>query len=257
MISIVTPVLNGAKTIERTLRVLAAQTVDFEHIIQDGGSTDGTREIIEHYARKYPIRHIVEKDSSIFDGIARGMAKARGDILAWINADDFYQPWTLATVDKVFRTHRDAHWITGIPSWYFEQERISMSAGSVPVYPRSWIAKGWFTRNRLGTLQQESMFWRRWLWETAAPQDLMARYRHAAEYHLWRRFAQHAELRTVAAFLACFTISPHQNSRKFAEDYARECGLANASERRSWLGRVALRLHSLARQDRILHPGNF
>jgi glycosyltransferase involved in cell wall biosynthesis len=254
MISIITPVLNGAKTIERTLKALSVQKADFEHIVQDGGSTDGTQDIVRQYSRIYPVRLCDEKDTGHFDALQRGMTKARGDVLAWINADDFYHPWTLATVQRVLAEHRDVHWITGIPAWYFEETGVSMVATSAQVYPRSWIRRGWFTKNRLGVLQQESMFWRRWLWERSAPEDILRQYRYAAEFHLWKRFAEHAELRTVAAVLACFTISSSQISRKFAEAYARECGLADAGERRPWAGRIALRLWSQCRLGRVIRP---
>ncbi|MSU35321.1 MAG: glycosyltransferase [Pedosphaera sp.] len=254
MISIVTPVLNGARTIERTLRAMSTQQADFEHIVQDGGSTDGTLEILKRYATQYPLRIFQEKDTGLYDAINRGMNRARGDVLGWINADDFHLPWTLATVQSVLDRNRSVHWITGIPSWYFEDTGLSVTASAAPVFPRSWIAAGWFANGRLGALQQESMFWRRWLWEKAAPTDLMTRYRYAADFHLWKRFAQHADLRTVSSVLSCFTLSSDQISTRFLREYQSECGIPSTRIERALWARLVTRLTSIIQFRQVLKP---
>lgn len=226
MISIVTATLNAAHALERNLSAMALQRADFEHIIQDGGSTDGTRDLVERYRSRYHLQFYQEPDSGIYDAVTQGMSKANGDILGWVGADDFYMPWTLATVQSIFDSMPNVHWITGIPAWYDERNVVGTTGTIAPTWPRWAIRHGLASTRLFGFPQTESMFWRRWLWEKAEPRKLLPCYRYAGDYHLWRRFAQYAPLRTVNSVLACFTISEDQASSKFKAVYLDECGLA-------------------------------
>ncbi|MEM9923969.1 MAG: glycosyltransferase family 2 protein [Cyanobacteria bacterium P01_D01_bin.50] len=104
MISIITPVYNGEKFIELCIKnVIDQKCPDMEHIIVDGGSKDKTVEIIKQYAEKYPhIRWISEKDKGQSDAMNKGIAIAKGEILSFLNVDDFYQPNALNSVYKIF-----------------------------------------------------------------------------------------------------------------------------------------------------------
>lgn len=104
MISIITPVYNGEKFIEFCLQnVIAQNCSDIEHIIVDGGSTDKTIEIIKQYAEKYShISWISEKDKGQSDAMNKGIKMAKGEILSFLNVDDFYQPNALNSVSKYF-----------------------------------------------------------------------------------------------------------------------------------------------------------
>jgi len=106
MISVITPVYNGERFIESCLKVVIDQAcLDVEHIIMDGGSTDRTVEIIKQYAQKYPhIRWISEKDKGQSDAMNKGIAMAKGEILAILNVDDFYEPNVLNWVSEIFKT---------------------------------------------------------------------------------------------------------------------------------------------------------
>jgi glycosyltransferase involved in cell wall biosynthesis len=102
-ISVVTVCYNGASTIEQTLTSVAGQTwPNFEHIVIDGGSVDGTLLIVDSYRSR--LAHVVsEKDNGIYDAMNKGIALATGDIVGFINADDFYaSPDALAKVAAVF-----------------------------------------------------------------------------------------------------------------------------------------------------------
>jgi GT2 family glycosyltransferase len=100
LVSIVTPTLNRADSIEDVLASVAAQTYNsIEHIVVDGGSTDGTIETIERFSRtaRRPIRWISQPDTGMYDAINKGLRIARGDVLGYLNSDDLYFPWSVET----------------------------------------------------------------------------------------------------------------------------------------------------------------
>lgn len=96
-ISVVTTVRNGAKTIRQTLESVASQDYDnIEHIVVDGDSTDGTQQIIESFDGSL-IRYISEPDSGIYDGMNKGIEMASGDIVGFLNSDDYYADCSVLT----------------------------------------------------------------------------------------------------------------------------------------------------------------
>jgi glycosyltransferase involved in cell wall biosynthesis len=112
-ISLVTPCFNASKTIRRTLSSVAAQGYpDLEYIVSDGGSRDGTLEIVEEF--RHMIAHIdSRKDKNAADAVNRGFRVATGQIRGYINADDILMPGALARVAEAFRQHPEAGVITG------------------------------------------------------------------------------------------------------------------------------------------------
>ena len=115
-ISVVTPVLNGARTIARLMESMQIQKANFEHIVMDGGSRDETETIVRSYEGRYNLKWHQKRDRSLYEGVWNGMSKATGDILCYLNADDQYLPWTLATVRAIFERYPEVEWITGIPN---------------------------------------------------------------------------------------------------------------------------------------------
>jgi glycosyltransferase involved in cell wall biosynthesis len=252
--SIITPVLNGERTIERTLRSVSVQRGDFEHIVMDGGSTDSTPEIVRSFEKIYPVRLVQQKDRSLYEGLWNGVQLARGEILSYINADDIYMPWTIATVRHVMTTRTDVRWLTGIPTWMHDETKVATTCGFAPIYPQSFIARGWYSSSGLGFLQQESMFWRRTLWEEAKPEDILLKYKLGGDFHLWCRFATLASLHTVAAVLACFVLSDQQASQASLAKYLLECGVSSKSNHAPGWGRAVHRLISMSRFRRAILP---
>lgn len=106
MISVITPVYNGEQFIESCIKVVIDQQCsDLEHIIIDGGSKDATVDIIKRYADSYPhIRWISEKDQGQSDAMNKGIAIAKGEILAILNVDDYYEPNVLNCIATTFET---------------------------------------------------------------------------------------------------------------------------------------------------------
>ncbi|MBW4517632.1 MAG: glycosyltransferase [Timaviella obliquedivisa GSE-PSE-MK23-08B] len=106
MISVITPVYNGDRFIESCIHVVLDQAcLDIEHLIIDGGSSDRTVEIIQRYAAQYShIRWISEKDQGQSDAMNKGINLAKGEIIAMLNVDDYYEPNVLNQVLKLFQT---------------------------------------------------------------------------------------------------------------------------------------------------------
>jgi glycosyltransferase involved in cell wall biosynthesis len=104
MISVITPVYNGEKYIEDCIKVVVDQNCpNIEHIIIDGGSTDATVDIIKKCTQSYShIRWISEKDRGQSDAMNKGIAMAKGNIIAILNVDDFYELGVLNLVSKIF-----------------------------------------------------------------------------------------------------------------------------------------------------------
>ena len=103
-VSIITVVYNGIAHLEQTIQSVLGQTyANIEYIIIDGGSNDGTVELIKKYDDKIAY-WISERDNGIYDAMNKGIAKATGDIIGLINADDWYEPNAVQTVVKTFDT---------------------------------------------------------------------------------------------------------------------------------------------------------
>lgn len=110
-ISIVTPCLNAATTLERALTSVATQDYAWvEHIVVDGGSTDGTVELLKQHP---DIRWISEPDRGLSDAMNKGIAMATGDIVGWLNADDWYLPGAFAAIADAAVAEPAADWFTG------------------------------------------------------------------------------------------------------------------------------------------------
>jgi glycosyltransferase involved in cell wall biosynthesis len=253
-ISIVTPVYNAAATVARTMESLRSQKASFEHLVYDGGSSDSTCEIVESYLGKYPVRLIRGDNLGVYGNVANAHKQSTGPIMGWINGDDFYLPWTLAVVNRVFETHPEVDWITGIPGWYWEDGGLAECLPYAPVYIREFIRRGLQRRTEVGYLQQESMFWRRRLYEKVGADAILRRYRYAADYHLWKAFAAETELRTVGSMLACFTFRKNQFSQVYRAPYDEECDIRSGTKNLSFLGGAFNRVASVVLKRRVIFP---
>lgn len=121
LVSIITPSYNQGKYLEQTIQsVLTQEYADIEYIVIDGGSDDGSVQIIKNMgvqkqaSASHKIDHWVsEKDKGQADAINKGFAKANGDIIAWLNSDDYYLPNTISQVVKTFEENPDVVLVYG------------------------------------------------------------------------------------------------------------------------------------------------
>jgi glycosyltransferase involved in cell wall biosynthesis len=221
-ISIVTPSLNQGEFLEETLSSVVAQGYpNLEYVVIDGGSTDDSVGSIKRYARE--ITHWVsEPDLGHADALNKGFAVTTGEVMAWLNSSDIYYPWTLETVAAVFRDLPEVEWIQGVQSHIdFGLQPKEVGQGFCNRYDL-------LVRNR--TIQQESVFWRRSLWERAGGQ-LDDALRLACDYGLWLRFSRHAPLYHVGTILAAFRHHEDRRGYVLRDDYDREARQLRDAER--------------------------
>lgn len=110
LVSIVTPSFRGNQWLKLCVASVADQGVPHDHIVQDGGSDDGTLDWVTTDSR---VRAFVEKDKGMYDALNRGLRRAQGEILAWLNCDEQYLPGTLPAVITFFEQHPEIDFLFG------------------------------------------------------------------------------------------------------------------------------------------------
>jgi glycosyltransferase involved in cell wall biosynthesis len=196
-IALVTPVLNSRKYLEATIRsVLAQNYPNLDYFVVDGGSTDGTLEVIRKY-ESHLSGWISEPDDGMYDALNKGFARTSGEIMGWISGTDMLHVGGLLVVGSIFRALPDVEWITGRPTW-FNEEGMTVGLQDLPRWSRYRFLA---CANRY--IQQESTFWRRTLWDEAGSYVDASR-RYAMDFELWVRFFRYAHLYSVDALIGGF-----------------------------------------------------
>lgn len=181
-ISVVTAVFNRVATIAEALDSVRGQTWrDREHIVIDGGSTDGTLAILE--SRRHELATLVsERDSGVYDALNKGLARCKGDVVGFLHADDVYAgPAVLARIAAVFVDPK-------VDAVYGDLQYLSARSGRVVrrwrsgPYSRASLSRGWMPPH-------PTFYARRSLYERLGSFD--TRYRIAADYDLMLRFLGH------------------------------------------------------------------
>lgn len=219
--SIITPVYNGEQYIEECILSVKNQTYTcFEHIIVDGGSTDGTLEIIKKYEGTYSMRYTSEKDNGMYDAINKGFRMADGDIYAWLNADDMYMPYAFEIIAEVMKNEQ-IKWCTGVPVVFSPDGIMYNVPKTIPIFVQSFLKKGYMDGRIYSMVQQESTFWRKELWEKVG--GVRKEYQMAGDYWLWRDFSKYEKIYTVDAIVGGFRRHENQKSTNI-EKYYEEVG---------------------------------
>ena len=181
-ISIITPTLNQGRFIQQTINsVLNQNYPNLEYIVMDGGSTDDTLAILKSYGKK--LKWESNKDNGQADAINNGIELASGDILAFINSDDYYLPGVFDLVARKFFL-LNCQWLTG------DYEIIDGNCNQIQsltiLYKKFW--RNFSSSNILYLINyivQPSTFWSRDLWNTVGSFDISLQY--ALDYDFWIR----------------------------------------------------------------------
>jgi glycosyltransferase involved in cell wall biosynthesis len=198
-ITIITPSFNQVKYLEATiLSVLNQNYPNLEYIIIDGGSTDGSVDIIKKYAKKLHF-WVSEPDKGLYDALQKGFNYSTGDIMAWLNSDDLYHPNALITIADLFNNFPQINWLTTVPTLFDEKGRIV----NISNPQKAQWSKFRFYTGDYGWIQQESTFWRRALWQKSGAQ-LNTNLHFAGDFDLWLRFFRYEKLYFVSTLTGGF-----------------------------------------------------
>jgi len=203
-ISIVTPSLNQGEFIERTLMSVLDQSYPhLEFYVQDGGSDDGTTDVLKRYGDRLTGWESCP-DNGQAQAINAGFTKTSGEIMAWLNTDDILLPGTLAYVAQYFCCHPEVDIVYGHRILINECDQ-QIGRWMMPAHDDQILSWADY-------IPQETLFWRRRIWEKIGGQvdesfkfamdwDLLVRFRDAGA-----RFAR------LPRFIGGFRIHPHQKS---------------------------------------------
>lgn len=243
-ITIITPCFNAEKYIDETVlsvlsnRAVMNNDISLEYYLCDGDSTDTTVDKLEKIVSTVTLpnvdMHIIsENDAGMYDALAKGLQKSTGDIIAYINAGDYYSPHAFEIVNEIFQ-YNHIHWLTGLTVRY--NEKSHMTEVALPwKYRNKFIQYGFYNSKLLNFIQQESTFWDSRLNE-AIDFEVLKRFKYAGDYYLWKSFSKKATLYIVEAWLGGFKYHAGQLSSD-KESYHHE--LLRLSDKARFFDRIA------------------
>ena len=212
LVSIITPSFNQAAFLEESIQsVLGQNHAPLEYLVVDGGSTDGSVDIIRKYSDRLAW-WVSEEDAGQADAINKGLRRAKGEIVAWLNSDDFYLPGTVAQAVAAFQSYPEVGLVFG---------------NAVTVDPQGrqlnqLVFGDWGLEEVMGfrIICQPAVFMRRAVLEQAGYLDLA--YHYLLDHHLWIRIARLAPIRHVPQVWAAARHHPGAKNVAQAEQFSRE-----------------------------------
>jgi glycosyltransferase involved in cell wall biosynthesis len=224
-ISVVTPSFNQARFIEATIRsVLGQDYPHVEYLVMDGGSSDGSVDIIHKYADRLAYWRS-GPDGGQADAIGQGFERSTGDILAWLNSDDLYLPGAFAKVARIFKLHPDAEALSGGAYCIDHEGRPLRGPGA---YTRGVRAS--FNRFRFyeqDGVFQPATFWRRSAYEAVGGIDRSLQF--ILDRDLFTRLARRRPLARLPEPLACFRL--HGECKSMRLQHVRKAETARFAQR--------------------------
>lgn len=212
LVSIITPSFNQASYLEQTIQsVLDQDHADIECLVIDGGSTDGSVDIIKKYASRLAY-WVSEKDSGQADAINKGMARAKGDIVAWLNSDDYYLPGTVSAVVRTFEQNPDVDLV------YADMLAVDEHGQTFNTLQHKQL-----TLQDLLSFQiigQPAVFMRRAAFEKAGGLDTS--FHFLLDHHLWIRIAAQGRILHIPQIWAAARYHAEAKNRAQAASFGQE-----------------------------------
>jgi glycosyltransferase involved in cell wall biosynthesis len=207
LVSIVTPSFNQARYLEATIQSVLSQNYPrLEYIIVDGGSTDGSVDIIKKYESKLAW-WVSEKDQGQTDAINKGFVHAKGNFLAWLNSDDTYEPNAISSAVKILQDDPEVGLVYGDANYINEGGRM---IGRFPAAQTDLVR----LRRGYVHIPQQAAFFRADLWRAVGPLD--PSFYFAMDYDLWVRLAMRSRLKYVPQMWANFRL--HTSGKTISAD---------------------------------------
>ncbi|GAK55762.1 putative beta-glycosyltransferase protein [Candidatus Vecturithrix granuli] len=221
VVSIVTPSLNQAAFLERTMQsVLRQNYPKLEYIIMDGASKDGTDRILTSYADQVAYLDS-RKDGGQAHALNHGFRYASGEIMAWLNADDLLLPGAIACIVQFFLDHPEVDVVYGHRICIDEEDR-EIGRWILPSHDPTILS--W-----ANYVPQETLFWRRRLWEQVGA-SVDESYQFALDWELLLRFQKSgANFARIPRFLGAFRVHPAQKTSRLADIGQQEAARLHAS----------------------------
>lgn len=211
-ISIIMPSFNCVGFIERAIKSVINQNYqNVELFIKDGGSNDGTLEVIKFYAEKYPkkIKWISKKDKGQTDAINFGIKKVKGDIVGWLNCDDVYKPGVFKEVVRFFSENPGVMWLYGKCDIIDNDDKQIRSW--ITSYKNFWLEHyNYQILLILNFISQMGVFWRREINKQVGFLDPKQFY--VMDYDNWLRLGKVYNPGFINKYLGSFRIIPSSKS---------------------------------------------
>jgi len=193
LVSIVTPTFNRAPLLEGTICSVRGQSYpNVEHVVVDGGSSDDTLALLRRYESTYNLRWTSGTDAGMYDAINKGLASTSGDIVAYVNSDDRYFPWSISTAVAALAAHPDVDLVYGDVIRVDEIRHHVVPIFVPPLNARAMSA--------FGTLSQPAVFMRRRVVDALGGFDVGLRY--VADLDFWLRASSKFRIHRTPEFLA-------------------------------------------------------
>jgi glycosyltransferase involved in cell wall biosynthesis len=216
-ITIITPNFNQEQYLERTiLSVIEQGYPNLEYIVMDGGSTDNSVNIIKKH-EKYITYWESAKDGGMYYALNKGFERSSGEIMGWINSDDFLHPKSLFLIAKIFSDLPNISWIQGLPNIANKEDNIVY----VKPYRQYSILDFLSGLNSQNWIQQESTFWKRNLYKLAG-NKIETKYKLAGDFELWMRFFKYEQLYSVNSILGTYRITDKNAGVLNIKEYMKE-----------------------------------
>src|ERR1017187_5416726 len=214
-VSIVTPSFNQGPFLEATIRsVLSQDLPDFEYIVMDGGSRDGSREIIEGYGARLSYWESAP-DAGQADAIYRGFERATGEVLGWVNSDDVLLPGALRRVARFFDENPKEDWVVGGCLMVDAEGAPLRTRLGSPVFYKGYSVSFLQLLYWSPGFAQPASFWRRRAFFECGGFDRSLQF--CFDYDLYLRLASKRASGAIPEFLACFRVHGGSKSARLAD----------------------------------------